>query len=472
VQVVHLDGDQPALQLPHRLDRVHARANPVTHVRGRAEARGAPLAGLQDALGVPVARRRLGVVVVQGDVDAVLVAASRDHVQRLGLRLGHERLDAHLPPELEDPPARRLVGRDVVDVVRQQAQARVVQLETNPRQLVIAEVRIEVPGDLRADLLKAQAADVVQAQAGGLVDRLEERELVERVRLHADPPAELLLRDRGGRQGGAGRGGRLQVAQGELDRAQIEPEHLRVPEHGRVVRDRAVERPPAPVAADPRQRVVLVGAKLPPAGQAAVRVELVAVHAQQHANALARIRIVHAEELVAILEALAAEHPGQRVGRVVQLDQHALVGLAMGGAARADHPGELRPVLLRAGPLREAHRRPVHAHQPPAPADELLKVSPKFRVGKQVAHRVVQEDRVEPAQAVAAEDGRVAADDRLEGAGLLAHAFERVVGGRDGPVPAVADVAIEDEQPARPEGLGGRLRGQGRLHPLALGRVF
>jgi len=178
-----------------------------------------------------------------------------------------------------------------------------------------------------------------------------------------------------------------------------------------------------------------------------------------------RVGIVEAEELVAILEALAPERRVERMAGVIELDEHVLPGLAVARAARAEHEAKLRPVLVRAGPPREGHRRAVHAEQSAAAVDELDQALPQRGVLKQIAHRVVEEDRIELLEVLWPEDHGIAADHGLEGAGLLSHPREGHVGGGDGAVSAVSDIEAEDQQLA---GLAGRHDGLGRERSLDL----
>ena len=123
VQIVHLHRNQALLQLPHRLDRVNAGPHPVADVSAGAEAFAATFACLQDACRLPVNRRGLRVVIVQCNVDVVGVAELLHRAERLGLRLGHEGLDADLAAELEHLPAARFVAGNVLNVIREQAHA-------------------------------------------------------------------------------------------------------------------------------------------------------------------------------------------------------------------------------------------------------------------------------------------------------------------------------------------------------------
>ena len=93
----------------------------------------------------------------------------------------------------------------------------------------------------------------------------------------------------------------------------------------------------------------------------------------------------------------------------------------------------------------------MHAHQPASGVDELDQTLPQGGIFKEIAHRVVQEDGVEPPQTLRREDRRVLTDHRLKGAGLLARQREGRVGCLDGAVPAVSDVEVEDQELARLE---------------------
>ncbi len=180
---------------------------------------------------------------------------------------------------------------------------------------------------------------------------------------------------------------------------------------------------------------------------------------------------MHAEELVAIVEILPVEGLVYGVSRVVELDEDMLVVGLVIGAAGAKHDAELGPVLDRARPLGESHGRTMHAHQPAAAVHEFQQALSQGGVFEAVAHRVVEEDRIELPEALGFEDGGVSADDRLESARSLAHQRESQIRGGDGAMPAVADVQVKNEKPAalarRREGLGR----QRRLDFLSLFRV-
>lgn len=119
------------------------------------------------------------------------------------------------------------------------------------------------------------------------------------------------------------------------------------------------------------------------------------VDAQEHAHALARIRLSEAEEFVAVGETLAAERANQRMARVVELDGDRLIGVLVGRAATAEHEAELGPVLHAAGPAPERDRCAVNAQQAAAAGDELDQVLPEFGVGEQIADGVVEEHGIE-----------------------------------------------------------------------------
>ena len=173
MEIVHVHRNQALLQLPHPLDRINARAHPVAEVRAGAQAFAAACAGFQDARRLPINRRGLRVVIVQGDVDIVGVAELLHRAERFGLRLGHDGFDPNLARELEHLMAARLVAGNVLDVIREQARARAIELQPHLPQLVVGQPRLEVLGDGVADLLEAEAAHERQAQRGGLLDCLK-----------------------------------------------------------------------------------------------------------------------------------------------------------------------------------------------------------------------------------------------------------------------------------------------------------
>ncbi len=80
---------------------------------------------------------------------------------------------------------------------------------------------------------------------------------------------------------------------------------------------------------------------------------------------------MNAEELVPVVEVAAPERLIDGMVGIIELDEDVLVAVAMVRAARAQHDAELRPVLMRAGPACEGHRRSVHAHQSTASVNEL-----------------------------------------------------------------------------------------------------
>jgi hypothetical protein len=103
----------------------------------------------------------------------------------------------------------------------------------------------------------------------------------------------------------------------------------------------------------PGQRVIIVRADDASTWFARVHVGLRGVYAQQHPNPLARIRLAKAKEFVAILEAVPAENPVERVIHIIQLDPDMFVAFFVRSAARANHQAKLGPILDRAGPSRE-----------------------------------------------------------------------------------------------------------------------
>ena len=110
------------------------------------------------------------------------------------------------------------------------------------------------------------------------------------------------------------------------------------------------------------------------------------VDTQEHAHAIARVRIAHTEELAHVLEALSAKRPVERMVRVIELDEDVFVLCQMRRSASAEHAAELRPCLLRpVGKIGECHRRAVDAQQPAAGQHELQQVLPQHRIGEQVA---------------------------------------------------------------------------------------
>ncbi len=202
--------------------------------------------------------------------------------------------------------------------------------------------------------------------------------------------------------------GRRQIAEDELRRRQIELQHLRIPEDRGLVGDGAVEGAAAAVVAHPCQREVVVRPLQVAITRSLLEVGLLRVDAEQHAQAVARVWLMHAEELAAVIESLAAERRVQRMRRIVELDEDMLVVGPMVRAACADHQSELRPVLHRAGPLHEGDGGTVHAHQAAAAIDKIGQVLPQLRIGEAIADRVVEEHRVELPQALALEHFRIA----------------------------------------------------------------
>ena len=65
---------------------------------------------------------------------------------------------------------------------------------------------------------------------------------------------------------------------------------------------------------------------------------------------------MEAEELVAVVETLAAENAVYRMARVVELDEHVLVAGAMTGTTCPDHSSELGPILPGARPMPKSIR--------------------------------------------------------------------------------------------------------------------
>ena len=87
--------------------------------------------------------------------------------------------------------------------------------------------------------------------------------------------------------------------------------------------------------------------------------------------------------------------------------------------------------------------------RPPPPLTNSTRFCRSAGSVKQLPTVLLKNTRVELPQALGPEHLRIAADHRLERAGLLAHEREGQVGRRDGAVPAVAHVQVEDEQLAR-----------------------
>jgi hypothetical protein len=197
-------------------------------------------------------------MVVDCQLDVVLVAKTLEPIERFRRRFGNQGLDPELAAEFEHPAAAFLVVRNGSVVAGRHADARIIHFQADLLDLVVRQTGVKVLRDFRADLLEAQTLDMRQPQLAGFVDRFQQGEAVQAPGRDGQPPADRLASSDGRRQPVAGRGGPFEIAEDELESAEIEFEDLGSREIVGTVADRAIDDPAATVAASPSQGVVLV----------------------------------------------------------------------------------------------------------------------------------------------------------------------------------------------------------------------
>ena len=260
VQIVHLDSEDAVFQDTDSLDRIDAEAKPVAEIGSRPDTFTASFAEGAHHFGTPEVRRYVGSVVVDADIDGVFVGEPVEEVELFGLGFADKSLDTHFVSEFEEPAAGGLVGRDGLSVIHGHADTGGLELHADLKQFLVGETLVEVFRDILADLLhEAQPADVRKAEFRGLLDRLEEGELVEGISLDPEAPAELLLGPHCGSQKRAGGGWGRKIAKDELRRVKIKAEHCRIFEDVRAMGEGGVKDAAFAVVADPGEGVVVVG---------------------------------------------------------------------------------------------------------------------------------------------------------------------------------------------------------------------
>ena len=153
--------------------------------------------------------------------------------------------------------------------------------------------------------------------------------------------------------------------------------------------DGRIEDSPFAVAANPTHRNVVIRAIADVAIRFLVHVRLLRIEAEQNVQLVAVIRrSCETKELILPLKLFPCEGGGQRARGIVDLDNGLFVKVTMGAGSGAQHVAEF-------GPVDRSVRRAMVCRQPAAFADESHQAFADFRIGENLAHRVVQKYRVE-----------------------------------------------------------------------------
>jgi hypothetical protein len=142
-------------------------------------------------------------VLMDGHFDVVFLAQLFHYIQRIGIRLGHEDGNFPFAREVEDLAALRLVGRQLhhADVDKRPTDPGRKHLRLDGFHVLVRQVdRGDGIGAGKEDA--ARNAHVLDAQGGGLVNRIVDGEEPERIGMHRQGPAQLF--GVGGRSGGGG----------------------------------------------------------------------------------------------------------------------------------------------------------------------------------------------------------------------------------------------------------------------------
>jgi hypothetical protein len=188
VDILQVERHDVTFQLLQRFDRLEPRTDPVPRVAAGADPRSSVPHHLQRSLRVVIARG--GWMIVDRHLDLILGAQFGQHVVSFERRFGDQVLDAHVLGELEDGPSCGF-GIEVPAVQAHHVHAQTGQVLGNflARRGRHGRVGLQV-AVLGAQLLPLERLDRIQPQRRHLLERLVERQLIERIGGTGHSPAE------------------------------------------------------------------------------------------------------------------------------------------------------------------------------------------------------------------------------------------------------------------------------------------